>query len=300
MAGESVRECSPGGPGRGERRTSWPGRRRAGRRHPAAEDRYEAALERFTLPRGGRPGCPDRCVLDDLGLGAGWRPQSVRPLGWPGGQGGAGRDRAVAFRPSPCSTSRPTTSTSRDSAPRGVGRPGAAGWWSSPTTGPSSSDGDHGARARRARPDRPRVRRRMEPATRPSGPTPAGTPTEEYELYERRKSQLRERADRQRQWATTGVSQGEPAAQGQRQGPAGLPHQPHREAGVQGPPDRSGPGGPRCGGQAVGGMGPPLLHRAGCPGRRRGGPAQRSGHRAGDVPAGTGGPRDRLGRAGGA
>ena len=64
---------------------------------------------------------------------------------------------------------------------------------------------------------------------------------EAYELYERRRGRA---GGAGRAAAPVGHHrgpQGEPAAPGQRQGPAGLPHQPHREAGGQGPTDRSGP-----------------------------------------------------------
>ena len=167
---------------------------------------------------------------------------------------------------------------------RGCGRGGAA-WSSSPTTGTSSTDGDHGARARRARPARPREFGGGW-AGLPGGAGQRPPPCRRGLRASTTASAGRARGPG-RAPAPVGHHRGPPGdAQpaGQRQGPARLPDQPHREAGVQGPPDRAGPGRPRGGGEAVGGVGPPLHHRGGGPGRRGGGPADRGGDRAGHVP----------------
>ncbi len=70
-----------------------------------------------------------------------------------------------------------------------------------------------------------------------------------------------------------GRADGEEEPARPRQGPEGLPGQPHREAGGQGADHREGPRAPGGGGEAVGGLGPPPGAGAVVPQRRRGGPA---------------------------
>jgi hypothetical protein len=79
------------------------------------------------------------------------------------------------------------------------------------------------------------------PGTRRSGPPPGATPA-------RPTTALRPAAGAPCTRGPSASASGRPpgsarrpGARGQRQGPARLPHQPHREAGLQGPPDRARP-----------------------------------------------------------
>ena len=129
----------------------------------------------------------------------------------------------------------------------------------------------------------PHLRRRLgglpAPSARPSGPTPP-RPTR---VYESQRAELRRRAQRERQWATTGVAREKKQPARQRQGAAGLPHQPDREAWpARARRTERALDVARGGREAVGGLGPALQHQRGDPLRRR--------RRA------AGGRRDRAGR----
>ena len=227
----------------GRPRSSWPRRRPPCRRVDAAAERGTrwpwSGSPAWAWPTS-TPGSTDCSSSSGSDLEPG-RPGGLDALGRPAGQGGPGRHRAVPLRPDPAGRADQRSRLRRPRPARDLGALPAGGHGHRlPRPGLPRADGGHRARARCPH----RTGREYGggwAATRPSGPTPGGTPTRPTSCYERRRHQLEGRAERQRQWATTGVRKEIRPAPGQRQGPAGLPDQPHREVGGQGPTDRSGP-----------------------------------------------------------
>ena len=93
--------------------------------------------------------------------------------------------------------------------------------------------------------------------------------------YRTERDRLVARARQQRQWAVTGVRKGGQEPEGQRQGTTGLPGQPHRETGLQGPLDRARPRTSRGSGEALRALAPPSRDGRGAAQRRRRRPARR-------------------------
>ena len=123
--------------------------------------------------------------------------------------------------------------------------------------------GDRRPRAGRAHPAAGAVYGGGWAATWPSAPPTRPHAAEDYAVYESQRAELRRRAQRERQWATSGVAREKKHPARQRQGAARLPHQPDREAGVTGAAHRARARRAGGGGEAVGGMGPALHHQRG-------------------------------------
>ena len=270
----------------GRRGRAGPGGGGARRGTRAAEERYEVALERFDCCRGGRSGGPHRTGPDELGLGPTWpigrsrRCRAARGPGWPW------PPSSSPASTSPCSTSPPTTSTSTASTAWRLGG-GSQGRHGRRLPRPRlpRAHGDERAGARPPLAIRPPVRGRVDGLPGRASPRRSAC----------RRGLRAVRVPARRSWPIgpsasasglpPGVRRESQATPGQRQGPARLPDQPHREAGVQGPPDRAGHRGAGRGGEAVGGVGPPLRHRSGAAGRSGGGPS-RAGPSSSEAPSG--------------
>ena len=185
------------------------GRRRAGRRAPG-RPRTATPSPSSDSPRSERatstPGSTPSSTTWDSGppWPTGRRPpcRVARRPRWPWPPSSCRGSR------SPCSTSPPTTSTSTGSQRlQAVGRAThRAAWSSSPTTGPSSSAPYRPCSSSTSTTTRPGSSAAAGPATRPSGPPPGATPRRPTRPIERRRTELQERAQQQRQWATKGVA----------------------------------------------------------------------------------------------
>ena len=242
----------------------------------AAEARYETALERFTALGAGDLDPRIDAVLDDLGLGAAVADRETATLS--GGQEAKVALAAIVLsRFSVTLLDEPTN----DLDFSGLGS--LVSWIGRRAGGMVIVSHDRAfleqtvstvLETRRARPHRPGVRRWLGRVPGGAGHRPAAG-----------RGVLRAlpaHPVRPPPAGRTATSVGHvrggprgPVPPGQRQGPARLPDQPDREAGVQGPPDRAGHGRPRRGGEAVGGLGPPLHHRGDGPGRGRRRPPDR-------------------------
>ena len=210
-AGRPARRSGPAWPAgwaRGRRGGAAGGGRRTGRRHGGGHGRYDDRPQRGTR-RSGRPTSTPGSTPSSR--------TSASAQAWPTGRrrrSRAGRRRrwrwppsSCPASPSPCSTSRPTTSTSPGCAGwrRGLPPHGAA-WSSSPTTGRSSSGRSPPSSSSTSTTTRRReygggwagfLAERATPGAaprRPTGTTRAPRPSSTA------------RAHRQRQWATTGVA----------------------------------------------------------------------------------------------
>ena len=182
-----------------------------------------------------------------------------------------------------CSTSPPTTSTSTASPSS------SSSCWSSPdrssssaTTAPSSTASSPTSpsststttpittfcRRVRGLPARARdvARRRAEEA---------------YGEYEGQRSDLKARAQREREWSHRGVTKDRKNPQDNDRVGTWVPQGADRAARLAGPAQRAGAGAARRRGEAVGGVGAALHHRDGAASGCGGGPPRRCGRRAG-------------------
>ena len=301
VPGETVRALlDPAHRGRRRRGRAGGGRHRPDRGHRRRRRALRGGPRAVHRPGRRRPRRPDRRPpRRPGGRTVPGRPGDVDAVRGPGGEGGAGRRRAVAVRRHPARRAHQRPRLRGPAAAAGLGgrtRPADSCWCR--TTATSSSDRRRPCSSSTSTPGRPGSTAAAGRRTRRSGSPPAATPMRPSPptsggARSSRPGPSSSASGPPRAWP------GSPRPEGQRPGPARLPDRPHREAGGQGPPGRSGAGVARRGGQALGRVGAPLHHRGGRPGRGRGGPAVGGRRRAGHVPPGPGGPADRLGGPGG-
>ena len=88
---------------------------------------------------------------------------------------------------------------------------------------------------------------------------------EAYAVYESQRSELRRRAQRERQWATTGVAHEKRRPRDNDKTQRDFRIERTENLAGTGPPDPARARVPRAGREALGGMGPPVLHQRGSP-----------------------------------
>ncbi len=228
-----------------------------------AEARYEAALERFTaLDAGGLDARIDS-VLDELGLGAPLADREVATLS--GGQEAKVALAAIELsRFSVTLLDEPTNDLDFDGLGRlqaWIGRrPGGmvivshdrAFLEQTVSTVLELDEHDHIG---------PRSSAAGGPVTRPSGPPPVAMPRRPTGSTERSRTGLRERADRQRQWATKGVAREARSPRDNDKAQRDFRVNRTEKLASKARQTERAHGRPRRGREAVGGMGPALHHR---------------------------------------